>query len=173
MKVNNEEEVLELEENEVQVDEGVKVQLIVFQLGEEEYALPIDQIKEIVVTPRISSVPQTPDYVRGIANIRGHVISIMDFETKFGLKKKGAKSESSHNFTLVIESDEFNIGVLVNQVPNTLSVMSSKIDKSSSIMQYSTMDETVIKGVVNLKDRMIILIDVLRMMEIGELKTKL
>lgn len=166
------EEVLEMEEKEVK-DEGVKVQLIVFKLAGEEYALPIDQIKEIVATPRLSAVPQTPDYVVGIANIRGHVISIMDFEIKFGLKRLNGTKTSDKNFTLVIESEDYNIGVLVNEVPNTLSVMSSKIDHSSNIMQHSTLDETVIKGVVNLKDRMIILIDAHRMMEIGELKTKL
>ena len=127
------------------------------------------------MTPRISNVPQTPDYVMGIANIRGNIISIMDFEKKFGLKKKDIPLEGQGkvNYTLVIESDEFNIGILVNDVPNTMSVPASKIDHSANIMQYSNLDESVIQGVVKLRGRMIIMIDVLKMLDIGKLKTKL
>ena len=158
------------------VDKGYKVQLIVFKLGDEEYALPIEQVKEIVLTPRISEVPQTPEYVRGIANIRGEVISIMDLEKKFGLRSKSktlSETPGSTNYTMVIESNEYSIGILVNQVPNTLSVYSSKIDNTSNILQHSHLDDASIKGVVKEKEKMIILIDVLSMLNIGELKTKL
>jgi purine-binding chemotaxis protein CheW len=121
-------------------------------------------------------MPQTPDYVKGIANIRGNVISIMDFEEKFGLKNTeksvSMTKEQSISYTLVIESDSFNVGILVNEVPKTLSVSASKIDDSFNIMQHSTLDESVIKGIVKVKNRMIILIDVLLMMSTGELKTK-
>lgn len=175
METDYQQEVLDEVEEHEQVEEGTREQLIVFKLGQEEYALPIDQIKEIVLTPRISAMPQTPDYVKGIANIRGNVISILDFEEKFGLhgaSKKIADNDGT-NYTLVIESEEYQVGVLVREVPNTLSVLSSKIDSSANIMQHSTLDESVIKGIVKEKDRMIILIDVLLMMQIGELKTKL
>lgn len=164
----------EIDEREA-VDEGRRVQLIVFPLGNEEYALPIDQIKEIVLTPRISKMPQTPEYVMGIANIRGNVISIMDFEKKFGLSKgeDTPSQKRKSNYTLVIESDEFDIGILVKDVPNTMSVPASKIDSSGNIIQYSSLDESVITGVVKVKGRMIIMLDVLKMLQIGELKTKL
>lgn len=162
-------------EDQEQEEEGTREQLIVFKLGQEEYALPIEQIKEVVLTPRISAMPQTPDYVKGIANIRGNVISIMDFEEKFGLNGNAKKvnGKAGTNYTLVIESKDFNVGILVREVPNTLTVLSSKIDNSNNILQHSTLDESVIKGIVKLKDRMIILIDVLLMMNSGELKTKL
>lgn len=176
MDLENQQEVLEeKEEKELEEEEGTRVQLIVFRLGEEEYALPIDQIKEVVLTPRISAMPQTPDYVKGIANIRGNVISVMDFEKKFGLNKKAKKTKGSDgtNYTLVIESEEFHVGILVKEVPNTLTVLSSKIHSPDNIMQHSSLDQSVINGIVKLKERMIILIDVLLMMKIGELKTKL
>lgn len=166
-----EEELLDQKEQEVNT--GPKVQLIVFTLGNEEYALPIDQIKEIVLTPRISEVPQTPEYVLGISNIRGNIISIMDFERKFKLRSNLGESGSTLSYTMVIESSEYQVGIKVSKVPNTLSVMSSKIDTSSNIMQYATMDESVVKGVVKLGERIIILLDVIRMLEIGELRTKM
>ena len=173
MELANQEDVLELEDQEQEIEKGIRIQLIVFKLGEEEYALPIEQIKEVVLTPRISPMPQTPDYVKGIANIRGNVIAIMDFEQKFGLKSnKKRLNNGTVNYTLVIESTDHNVGILVNDVPNTLSVLSSKIDDSSNIIQHSSLDESVIKGVVKTKEKMIILIDVMTMMSSGELKTE-
>lgn len=160
--------------DEEKIDKGRKVQLIVFQLGEEDYALPIDQVKEIVLTPKISVVPQTPDYVMGIANIRGEVICVVDLERKFGLRRKSHQIDgvqSQGNFTMVIESENFNIGILVNLVPNTLAVYTSQIENSGNVLQHSSLDEASIKGVVKNREQIIILLDVLAMLKIGELKT--
>lgn len=165
---------LELETKKVE-DEGEKLQLIVFSLGTEEYAVPIEQVKEIVPTPRISPVPQTPDYVMGIANIRGQVISVINLEKKFGFKAvemTSANNGRTTSFILVVEHGETSIGVIVNQVPTTFAVPSSKIDSSEKMMQHSSMDASVIKGVANTQGRLIILIDIVRMLEIGEIHTK-
>ena len=59
------------------------MQLIIFKLAGEEYGLSIDQIKEVVLTPRVAKMPQTPAYIKGVANIRGNIIAIMDLEQKF------------------------------------------------------------------------------------------
>ena len=154
-------------------------QLIVFKLGHEEYALPIDQIKEVVLTPRISKIPQTPDYIKGVANIRGNVISILDLEERFGLlasqsngnaKDDQEENEENSNYTLVIESEEYKIGILVKEVPNTLSVNGAEIDSTANIVQHSSLDESAINGIVKLEERMIILIDILKMMEAGNIR---
>lgn len=168
-----EQAVLE-EEVKKKEDTGEKIQLIVFNLGDEEYAVPIEQVKEIVPTPKISPVPQTPEYVVGIANIRGQVLSIINLEQKFGFQRTivSATDKRNTSFILVIEHEETSIGVVVNQVPTTFAVPVSKIDSSDTMMQHSTMDASVIKGVANTQGRLIILIDILRMLEIGEIKTK-
>lgn len=155
-----------------------RIQLIVFRLGSEEYALPIDQVKEIVPTPRISQVPQTPEYVLGIGNIRGHVIPIVDLAKKFGLREieldAALKSARQMNYTLVIHNEETNtsIGVQTKQVPSTLTVVSSKIEDASSVMQHSSIDESAIRGVANINSRLIILVDIHRMIEVGDLKVR-
>ena len=128
-------------------DQGQRVQLIVFRLGNEEYALNIDQIKEVVLTPRIAQVPQTPSYIRGIANIRGNIIAIMDLELKFGLKSlEEALSAGQDNYTLVIESDAWKVGILVNEVPNTLTVSTTQIDLDSGVLQFSALDAQAVRG---------------------------
>lgn len=149
---------------------GERTQLIVFKLSDEEYALPIDQIKEVVLTPSVAKVPQTPPYIKGVANIRGNLIAIVDLEEKFGLSNKTMKEAKQSNYTLVIESEDFKIGVLVKEVPNTLNVKVKDIDESSSIMQYSSLDENAMKGIVKVEDRMIIMIDMFSMMQSEEVK---
>lgn len=157
-------------QNQATEKAGKRIQLIVFKLAGEEYALPIDNVKEVVLTPGIAKVPQTPSYIKGVANIRGNLIAIVDLEEKFGLKAKDNAAEKSGNYTLVIESQELKIGVLVKDVPNTLSINTNNIDSSSGIMQYSSLDEEAIKGIVKVDNRMVILIDILTMMQTQEMK---
>ena len=140
--------------------QGERTQLISFKLGAGEYALHIDQIKEVVITPRIARVPQTPDYIMGIANIRGSIIAIMDLERKFGIAHSNGQNAQGHaNYTLVLENDEHRIGVLVKEVPNTLSVLVSDIQAGGNLVQFGSGATNYINGIVTLEQRMIMLID--------------
>ncbi|MEH0157880.1 chemotaxis protein CheW [Limibacter armeniacum] len=134
-------------------------QVIVFKLAGEEYALFIDQIKEVVPTPNIAKVPLTPSYVKGLANIRGNILSIIDLEDKFGMKVSKVESKKA-SYTLVVESKEYNMAVLVEDVPNTLSVADDEIDYSTSVIAEATNNGNYIKGIIKLEERLIILIDV-------------
>ncbi|MGZ3865546.1 MAG: chemotaxis protein CheW [Flavisolibacter sp.] len=152
-------------------DNSERIQLIIFKLGQEEYGLSIEQIKEVVLTPKIARMPQTAPYIKGVANIRGNIIAIMDLEQKFGLSiaQDSSLSENS-NYTLVVESDEYKVGILVKEVPNTLSINSSEIDTASSFVQYTTLDASCIIGVVKSGERMIIMIDMIKLIEAENLK---
>lgn len=151
-------------------DKGEPLQLIVFKLSNEEYALQIDQIKEVVLTPRIAKVPQTPSYLKGVANIRGNVIAIIDLEQKFNLSSDREIEEGNSNYTLVLESDEYKVGILVKEVPNTLTVDASEIDSSASVIQFSSLNDNCIDGIVKIDDRMIIQVNMLELMRTDELK---
>src|SRR5690349_5800373 len=83
---------------------GRALQVMVFKLGNEEYGLHIDQIKEVVITPTITRMPQTPSYVKGVANIRGNVIAIFDLEDRFNLS--GTIQDQGSKYTLVVESED-------------------------------------------------------------------
>lgn len=135
-------------------------QVIVFLLGEEYYGLSIDQIKEVVATPQIARVPMSPDYIRGVANIRGSVLAIVDLEKKFNLPVPKDKAGTTPAYTLVVESWEHNMGILVRDVPNTLNISASQIDRSSQVLQESTAAENYVSGVIKHEDRLVILIDI-------------
>ncbi len=166
-----------LEEVKRQVDlyqaktnsDGKSMQLIIFKLNGAEYALPIDQVKEVVLTPSIARIPHTESYIKGVANIRGTIITIMDLEERFKLGSSQDASGNSYNYTLFIESDNQKVGVLVKEVPNTLTVRESEIDRSSGIMQYSSLDVDCIEGIVKIGDRLIVLIDFFKMTGIPEI----
>ena len=138
-------------------------QVIVFKQGGEEYGLMIDQIKEVVLTPHITQMPQTPDYIKGVANIRGNIIAIIDLEEKFELNTKD-QSADAHGYTLVVESDEYKVGILVNEVPNTLSVSEKDVEEAINVTNSSDTDQEYIKGIIKLDNRLIILIDIFRVL---------
>ena len=152
-------------------DKGVeKHQLIVFKLGNEEYGIHIDQIKEVVLTPRVTRMPQTPSYLKGVANIRGSILAIVDLEEKFGLQPSEPQNDkSASNYTLVAESQDFRIGILVKEVPNTLSVMTSDIDETINVVQDASENNQYILGIVKIKDRLVILIDLFKTMQTHDL----
>lgn len=146
-------------------DISKRVQLIIFKLGSEEYALSIDLIKEVVLTPRVAKMPQTPSYIKGVANIRGNIIAILDLEEKFGIETSNANSELNANYTLVIESETYKAGFLVREVPNTLTITTSDIETSSNFIQSNSIDDNCVQGVVKSGERLIILIDMIKLME--------
>jgi len=74
----------DIKQNSESIAHARTLQIVVFKLGQEEYGLHIDQIKEVVITPKITRMPQTPAFVKGVANIRGNVIAMLDLEEKFG-----------------------------------------------------------------------------------------
>ncbi|BDS09778.1 chemotaxis protein CheW [Aureispira anguillae] len=146
------------------------MQLIIFKLGGEEYGLSIDQIKEVVLTPKVAKMPQTPPYIKGVANIRGTIIAIMDLEQKFGLGEE-QEEEQALNYTLVVENETVKVGILVKEVPNTLTIEVDDIDKASTLVQYSSLDASCLIGVVNVGERMIILMDMIKLIETEGVKT--
>lgn len=156
------------EANEKVVDNR-KFQLVVFRLGDEEYGLHIDQIKEVVLTPNITRLPQTPNYVKGVANVRGNIIAIVDLEEKFGLQQRSENQPKKDNYTLVIESEEMKMGVLVKEVPNTLSVTMSQIEEAGNIVQDGQSDQSYIKGIVKLDHRLVIMIDIFKTLNENEI----
>lgn len=156
------------------IDKGIdRHQLIIFKLGNEEYGIHIDQIKEVVLTPRVTKMPQTPSYVKGVANIRGNILAILDLEEKFGLGSLTTNEEAHSNYTLVAESKEFNIGVLVKEVPNTFSVPASDISDAVNLIQSSTEQSNYMLGIAKIDERLVILIDLFKVMQNSELNALL
>ncbi len=152
----------EAQKASVSVSDEEMVQLIVFKLDTENYALPIELVKEVVITPGIASVPQTPDFIKGVANIRGDIIAMVDLMTKFGLNH--SNNQQIGNYTLIIDSSELKMGILVPEVPNTMTVKMTDIDKTSEIIMSTAVKDNSIIGIVKSENKLTILIDLQEVM---------
>lgn len=150
------------EARETNQKEAIKetVQLVVFKLGNEEYALPIAQVKEVVQTPKMARVPHTPDFILGVTNIRGAITAVIDLGIKFGMTSIGENG----NYILVVEDDKLEAGVLVNEVPTTINIAVDDIDDSNEVLQYSGENQKYIVGIAKVNNRMILLIDIVSML---------
>jgi purine-binding chemotaxis protein CheW len=145
------------------VKTGKLMQIVVFKLGNEEYGMQIDHIKEVVITPNITRMPQSSAYIRGVANVRGNVIAILDLEERFNLERMII--EKGGRYTLVVESEEMRMGLLVSDVPNTITVNAEEVDTNVGIVGDGSTDSNYIKGIVKSGNRLIILVDIFKVVD--------
>ena len=104
---------------------------LTFALGKEQYGLEILKVREIIGYMEITAVPQTPHYVKGVINLRGQVIPVIDLRSKFGMETKEITEESC---IIVVEihqdNREFSTGVAVDKVEEVLDIASEDIEES-------------------------------------------
>jgi purine-binding chemotaxis protein CheW len=143
---------------------GGNMQVIVFKLGSEEYGLPIDLIKEVVITPTITRIPLTPKHIKGVANVRGTILAVVDLEQRLSIHDESSQKEADKpNFLLVVESEDYKMGILVKEVPNTLSVSEKNIDLSPGLLNESSSEKSYVKGIVKSENRLVILVDIFKL----------
>jgi purine-binding chemotaxis protein CheW len=151
------------------------IQLIVFRLGDEEYGIRIEQVKEVTVTPEVARMPKTPAFVKGIANLRGDIIAIIDLEERFKLRAGAAESLAGVSYTLAVEAKDYTIGIVVREVPQPLSIPVSIIEKAPEFIQDINIHDKYIEGIAKVDDRIIIVLDMLKLLtpeEIMQLQPK-
>jgi purine-binding chemotaxis protein CheW len=146
------------------------VHLIVFKLGAESYGIKIEQVKEVTITPSVTRMPRTPDFIKGVANIRGDIIAIMDMEERFNIRPVLSNDEKQTSYTLVIEAKEYSIGVVVKEVPQSLNLAVSKIDKTPAFLQDIAVQENYIDGIAKVDNRLIIVLDMYKILSSDEIK---
>lgn len=148
------------------------VHLIVFKLGTEEYGIQIEQVKEVTATPSITRMPRTPAFIKGVANIRGDIIAIMDMEERFNIRPAPLSSDVNPNitYTLVIEAKDYKIGVVVKEVPQSLNLAMSKINKTPAFLQDINIQESYIEGIAKVGARLIIVLDMLKILTSDEMQ---
>jgi purine-binding chemotaxis protein CheW len=136
---------------------------ICFNLGVEEFAIPLLAVKEVIGLPEVTPVPQTPPHFLGIMNLRGSVISIMDLRNKLG-----AKSIPSDETTVVILDlgGGHNIGVVVDRVNSVLSMEADKISEKPVV--DSAKSTEYITGVYRRDSSLVLLLDVARVLSVED-----
>jgi purine-binding chemotaxis protein CheW len=102
---------------------------LAFQLGKEAYAIRVLKVREIIGVQDITPVPQTPDYVRGVFNLRGKVIPVIDLQRKFGLQATASTTRTCIVVVeLLTEGQAMLMGILVDGVSEVLNIVSAEIE---------------------------------------------
>ena len=141
-----------------------QVQMVIFQIGREEFGAPINQIKEIVMLPGITRMPKAPPFIKGVINLRGRVIAVVDLAKRFDFD---AKARDENTRIIVVEVDDNIIGMIVDSVTEVLRLSNENIDMTPPIIE-SRIKVDFIKGVGKYDGRLFILLDLYKIMAIEE-----
>ncbi len=135
------------------------LQWVTFQLEEETYGINVMQVQEVLRYSEIAPVPGAPDYVLGIINLRGNVVTVIDTRLRFGLPE----NEITDNTRIVIiESDKQVIGILVDSVAEVVYLKKSEIDSAPNVGTEES--ARFIQGVSNRDGELLILVDLDKML---------
>ena len=139
---------------------GDILQLVTFTLENEEYAVDILKVQEINRMAEIARVPHAPAYVEGVINLRGRVIPVVSLRKRFGFQDKGQDEQSR---IMIMDIQGFTIGLVVDSVSEVLRIPANTVEPTPPVA--SEINTEFIQGIAKLEDRLIILIDMDRLIE--------
>lgn len=137
-----------------------ETQVVGFQVARETYGVPITSLHEIVRVPEITAVPDAPDYMEGVINLRGKIVSVLDLRKRFG-KPAGVVNRRSR--ILVVEHRGKLAGMIVDSASEVLKISESEIEPAPSMMLEGGLD--CVTGLGKYNGRLIILLDVGKVLE--------
>ena len=141
------------------------IQLIVFNLGEEEYGADINQVREIIRTGAITPIPDSPDFIRGVGNVRGEIPVVIDLKACFFLQADTGETIGKH---MVMTEQQKNVfGLLVDEVTEVLRIPETQIKPAPELI--TSIDREYARGVITLDERLIILLDLTKVLSDGQI----
>jgi purine-binding chemotaxis protein CheW len=132
----------------------MKRQVVVFKIGQEEFAVDILATKEVVGRPRVTPVPETAEYVEGVMNLRGSLVPVLDLRKR--LRARRVK-ESADERVIISIIEEKTIGLIVDGASEVLRVNDKEIEAVPEVI--SEMGASYIAGIIAFRGRHIALID--------------
>lgn len=141
------------------------LQLVGFRIGKETFGVPIGLVHEIVRVPEITAVPDAPDYVEGVINLRGKIVSIVDLRKRFG---ESQIEPSRKNRILVAEIEDKMVGLIVDAASEVIRLSDDEVEAPPSV--FGDDEVKYVTGVGKLNGRLVILIDLNKVLRKGELR---
>ncbi|MGB6875094.1 MAG: chemotaxis protein CheW [Candidatus Acidiferrales bacterium] len=141
------------------------LQIVGLRIGRETYGVPISLVREIVRVPEITVVPNAQKYVEGVINLRGKIISVVDLRKRFG---ETDVENNKKNRIVVVELESRTVGLIVNSASEVLKIPPSDIEPPSSVFLNGEID--YVTGVGKLNNRLIILVDLNKILDGSELR---
>ncbi|MBM7692243.1 purine-binding chemotaxis protein CheW [Peribacillus deserti] len=141
-----------------------ELKVIIFQLIDKEYALPVSEVRSIEKLQHITRVPKTPGFVKGVLNLRGVVTPIIDLRLRFGLEQQ-TYSESTR--IIIAAAQDIEVGLIVDAANDVLDIQADSIEPQPEVA--GSIDEEYIEGVVKIDKRLLILLNLEKVLNPEEL----
>jgi len=138
-------------------------QIVVFELGSEQYGVGIAAVESIIKLQAITKMPHAPQFVEGVTNLRGKVLPVVDLRRRFGMETREADKNSR---IIVINVNGKEVGMVVDGVSEVLTVSGQSVEPAPAIT--TTIDSAFITGIAKLDKRLVILLDLDRVLSVEE-----
>ncbi|WP_027621539.1 chemotaxis protein CheW [Acetivibrio clariflavus] len=136
-------------------------QYVVFLLDKENYGVEIHSVTTIEKMLPYARVPKTPDYIKGVINLRGEIVPIMDIRTRFGME---AREETEETRIIIIKINDVSFGIIVDEVDEVLTLSEEAIENVSNFTNDISMD--YILGVGKIDGRIVTLLNIEKLADI-------
>lgn len=133
-----------------------RVRYLCFCLGDEEFAIPLLQVKTVTGLPEVTKVPNSPPYFMGIMNLRGQIISVLDLRKKLGIKP----NDKGETAVIIVEFSNHQIGLAVDAINSVLSLTQNELQSRPEMMAGKNSD--FVTAVYAKDTRIVLILDVLR-----------
>jgi len=137
-----------------------ELHIVGFRVGRETYGVPITSLHEIVRVPEITAVPDAPDYVEGVINLRGKIVSVIDLRKRLG---EAAIAPSKRNRILVVEHRGRLCGLIVDSASDVLKIPAADVDPSPT--EFVEGGLNCVTGLGKYQGRLIVLLDIAKVLE--------
>ncbi len=131
-----------------------EVQLVAFKLSKEEYGVSILHVQEIKRLTDITRVPYTPDFIKGVMNLRGSVLPVIDLKKRLGLVEEPYSEDTR---IIIVKVDDISIGMIVDAVTEVLAIGPDHIEAPEAVVDGT--ENNFISGVGNLDNRLVIMLN--------------
>ncbi|MEI0604739.1 chemotaxis protein CheW [Brachyspira alvinipulli] len=147
-----EQQPIESTESRAELEDSTN--LVTFRLGSGEYAIDIMQAKEIIKMEKITLIPNAPDFVEGVINLRGNIIPIIDLKKRFNLEEiEGDKNTG----IIIVKIEDVDMGIIIDSISKVVSISNSDIQPPPPML--SGIGQKYIKGVGKLEDKLLVVLD--------------
>jgi purine-binding chemotaxis protein CheW len=138
-------------------------QLVIFELANEFYGINIAVVESIIKMQAITQLPQTPSYVKGVTNLRGSVLPVIDLRNRFGLD---AREDTRQTRIIIVTMGSIKVGVVVDGVSEVLRVSDELIEPLPPMV--NSVNSVFLKGIVRLENRLIILLELGKVLDLND-----
>lgn len=165
-QINDDKEMYRAGQSEQNMNSNGEKQYVAFELAHEEYAVDILTVQEIIRWIDITRVPKAPSFVKGVINLRGSIIPVIDSHLRF---KQPPEEITDNSRIVVFKMDDITIGMTVDHVTEVLRLSEEQIEKQHSV---NSIDNLFIKGIGKIDERLLIILNLEKVLDLNRQQAK-